>query len=213
MHLVLDYGGVIVEHGDEREQAHRLGVDADTDPYPGWIAYFAFRDGFVQTTAGYVDLLSTLTGASPEACREYAERTWLDPEFPDEHVDVLRELADDHTLTLFSNMARPWVETVLSEHRVLDCFDDLVVSSDIQRSKPHPKGYVECLPECDDPVAFVSDEYNEDLLMGEAFGMTSVWVENDDETPYREPDVRISTLGDLPSVLDPDGHLPVRSDS
>ncbi|WP_121823011.1 HAD family hydrolase [Halostella salina] len=207
MHLVLDYGGVIVEHGDEREQAHVLGVDPETDPYPGWIAYFAFRNGFVQTTAGYVDLLSTLTGASPEACREYVETTWIDPAFPEEHVDVLRELANDHTLVLFSNMARPWIETVLSEHGVLDCFDDLVVSSDLQRPKPHPKGYFECLPENDESVVMVSDEYNEDLMMAEAVGMSSVWVEHDDETPYRDPDARISTFGELPGVLSTNGPL------
>ena len=201
MQLVLDYGGVIVEHGDERDQAHVLGVDPETDPYPGWIAYFAFRDGFVQRTAEYLDLLSTLTGASRAACRTYLETTWLDPEFPEAHVDVLRELAAEHTLVLFGNMARPWIETVLAEHDVLECFDDLVVSSDLRRSKPHPRGYVECLPDGDDPVAFVSDEYNEDLLMGETFGMTSVWLENEAETPYREPDVRISSFGDLPDVL------------
>jgi HAD superfamily hydrolase (TIGR01549 family) len=208
MHLVLDYGGVIVEHGDEREQAHLLGVDPESDPYPGWLAYFAFRDGFVQSTAAYVELLSTLTGASHDACREYLQRTWLDPAFPEEHVEVLRELAADHTLVIFGNMARPWIETVLSEHGVLEYFDDLVVSSDLRRSKPHPRGYVECLPDGDEPVAFVSDEYNEDLLMGETFGMTSVWLENDDETPYREPDVRISTFGDLPDALE-DDELPL----
>ena len=204
MHLVLDYGGVIVEHGDEREQADVLGVDSEADPYPGWIAYFAFRDGFVQQTAGYVDLLSTLTGASREACHEYVERTWLDPVFPAAHVDLLRDLASEHTLVLFGNMARPWIETVLSEQGVLDCFDDLVVSSALRRPKPHPKGYVECLPDGDDPVVMVSDEYNEDLLMGETFGMTSVWVENGEETPYREPDARISAFTDLPEVLDGD---------
>jgi len=205
MHLVLDYGGVIVHHGDERDHADLLGVDPETDPYPGWLAYFAFRDGFLQSTAAYVDLLSTLTGASPEACHEYLERTWLDPEFPEEHVDVLRELAADHTLVLFGNMVRPWLETVLANNGVLECFDDLVVSSDIQRPKPHPRGYVECLPEGDEDVAFVSDEYNEDLLMGETFGMASVWVENDEEMPYREPDVRISSLRELPDVLDEAG--------
>jgi FMN phosphatase YigB (HAD superfamily) len=210
VHLVVDYGGVIVENRDEREQAHVLGVDPGTDPYPGWLAYFAFRDGFIQRTAEYVELLSTLTGASHDACREYLGRTWLDPEFPGEHVDVLRDLAADHTLVLFGNMARPWIETVLSEHGVRECFDDLVVSSDLRRPKPHPKGYLECLPEGEGPVAFVSDEYNEDLLMGETLGMTSVWIENDDETPYREPDVRISTFADLPEVLRTDGPAPVR---
>ncbi|WP_440990901.1 HAD family hydrolase [Haloarchaeobius baliensis] len=206
MHLVLDYGNVIVHHGDEREHAHRLGIDPDTDPYPGWLAYFAFRDGFLQSTAEYVDLLSTLTGASDQACREYLDATWLDPEFPAEHAAVLEALAADHTLVLFGNMVHPWVETVLSEHGVLDCFDELVVSSDIQRPKPHPRGYLECLSEDDEPVAFVSDEYNEDLMMGECLGMTSVWVENDeDETPYREPDVTISSLADLPEILASDG--------
>jgi FMN phosphatase YigB (HAD superfamily) len=208
MHLVVDYGGVVVEHGDMREQAEILGVDSESDRRRVALAYFAFRDGFVQSTAEYIDLLSTLTGASTGACREYLEQRWLDPEFPDEHVDVLRELASEHTLVLFSNMVRPWIETVLSERGVLECFDDLVVSSDLQRSKPHPRGYFECLPEGDEQVAFVSDEYNEDLLMGETLGMMSVWVENDEETPYRKPDVRISTFGDLPDVLDTAGQRP-----
>ena len=201
MHLVIDYGGVVVNNGDEREQAHILGVDPETDPYPGWLAYFAFRDGFIQSTAEYLDLLSTLTEASHEACREYLEKTWLDPELPEEHIDVLRDLASDHMLVLFSNMARPWIETVLSEYGVHECFDKLVVSSDLRRPKPHPKGYIECLPEGDEQVVMVSDEYNEDLLMAETLGMASVWVENDEETPYREPDARISTFGDLPDVL------------
>ena len=65
----------------------------------------------------------------------------------------------------------------------------------------HPDGYVECLPEGDEPVAFVSDEYNDDLLMGETFGMTSVRVQNDEEAPYRESDVRVSTLADVPDVF------------
>jgi len=201
MHLVIDYGGVIVEHGDEREQAHILSIDPKIDPYPGWLAYFALRDGFIQSTAEYIDLLSTLTGASHEACREYLEKTWLDPEVPEGHVDVLQDLASDHTLVLFSNMARPWIETVLSEHGVHECFDKLVVSSDLRRPKPHPKGYFECLPEDDERVVMVSDEYNEDLMMAETLGMVSVWVENEEETPYREPDVRISTFEDLPDVL------------
>ena len=208
MYLVIDYGGVIVEHGDEREQAHILGVDPETDPYPGWLAYFAFRNGFIQSTAEYVDLLSTLTEASHEECREYVEKTWLDPAFPEEHVDVLHDLASDHTLVLFSNMARPWIEIVLSEHGVHECFDDLVVSSDLGRPKPHPKGYFECLPEGDEQAVMVSDEYNEDLLMAETLGMASVWVENDEETPYREPDAQISTFGDLPAVLCTNGRTP-----
>lgn len=38
MRVVLDYGGVIVDHVDEREYADLLGVSPDTYPYPGWLA-------------------------------------------------------------------------------------------------------------------------------------------------------------------------------
>jgi FMN phosphatase YigB (HAD superfamily) len=211
VHLVIDYGGVVVEHGDVHEHLEILGADPETDLDRVALAYFAFRDGFVGSTAEYLDLLSTLTETPREACREYLETRWLDPEFPEEHAEVLRDLASEHTLVLFGNMVRPWIETVLSERGVLECFDDLVVSSDIRRPKPHPRGYFECLPEGDEPVAFVSDEYNEDLMMGEAVGMTSVWVENDDdETPYREPDVRIQSLADLPEVLPVESREPPR---
>jgi FMN phosphatase YigB (HAD superfamily) len=210
VHLVIDYGGVVVEHGDVDELLEVLGVDPETDLDRVALAYFAFRDGFLGSTAEYLDLLSTLTETPRETCREYLETRWLDPDFPEEHADVLRDLASEHTLVLFGNMVRPWVETVLSERGVLECFDDLVVSSDVRRPKPHPRGYFECLPEGDEPVAFVSDEYNEDLVMGEAVGMTSVWVENDDETPYREPDVRIPSLADLPEALPVEDREPLR---
>jgi FMN phosphatase YigB (HAD superfamily) len=55
-------------------------------------------------------------------------------------------------------------------------------------------------------VAFVGDEYDEDHLMDETFGTTSVWARNDGETPYREPEVPGSTLAGVPEVLATDGH-------
>ncbi len=48
----------------------------------------------------------------------------------------------------------------------------------------------------------VSDEFNEDLLMAQCFGMTTVWVENDEEAPYRDPEYTIDGLESLPSVLE-----------
>ena len=50
----------------------------------------------------------------------------------------------------------------------------------------------------DEPVAFVADEYDEDHLMDETFWTTSVWARNDGETPYREPEVPVSTLAGVP---------------
>lgn len=202
MHLVVDYGGVVAHHDDPHEQLERiLGVDPETELRRVALAYFAFRDGFLRTTEEYLDLLSTVTGASRGACREYLDERWLDPELPAAHAAALRTLAADHTLVCFSNGVRPWIETVLADHDVLECFDELVVSSEIRRAKPHPRGYVDCLPEGDERVAMVSDEYDEDLLMAEQFGMTSVWVENDDEPRYGEPDHRAASFAEFPAVV------------
>lgn len=202
MRVVLDYGGVLVDHSDEREFAHLLGVSPDRDPYPGWLAYFLFQAGFLDSEAAYVDLLSTLTGATESECVEYIEHTWLDPHFPPEHEAVLAELAADHSLVLFSNMAAPWVEEVLREHDVWALFDSVLVSSDLERRKPHPRGYRRCVEGVDGDVVMVSDEFNEDLLMARCVGMTTVWVENDWEDPYQQPDYTIDSLDALPPILD-----------
>ena len=201
MRLLLDYGGVLAFHGDERDHADVLGVDPQADPYPGWIAYFAFRDGFVTTEAGYLDLLSTLTGADRAACREYVDRTWRSPEVPETHVAAVEELAGEHELYVHGNMARPWLEAVLEDHGIRDCFAELVVSSDVGRAKPHPRGYLRCLEGVDDErVAMVSDEYDEDLFVADALGIETVWVEGE-EDPVREPDHTVASLVEVPELL------------
>jgi HAD superfamily hydrolase (TIGR01509 family) len=202
MRVVLDYGGVLVHHRDEREFAHLLGVDPERRPYPGWLAYYLFRAGFLQTESAYVDVLSRLTGASESACHRYVERTWLDPTFPEENRAVLREVASDHSLVLFSNMAKPRVEQVLERCGVRSLFDSVLVSSEVGRPKPHPRGYVEAMAGAEGEVVMVSDEYDEDLLMARALGMTTVWLASEDETPVREPDHVVGEFAELPSVLD-----------
>lgn len=203
MRVVLDYGGVVVDHADEREYAHLLGVSPDRDPYPGWLAYYLFRTGFLDTEAQYVDLLSTLTGASEERCIEYVEETWLSPDFPAEHVRVLERIAADHSMVTLSNMVKPWMKSVLRDHGVLDLFDALYVSSDLERPKPHPRGYVRCMEDADGEVVMVSDEFNEDLLMAQCLGITTVYLENeDDEEPLRSPDYTVERFGAVPDVLD-----------
>ena len=202
MRVVFDYGGVLVEHVDEREYAHILGISPDRDPYPGWLAYALFRAGFLDEQRQYLDLLATLTGASIEACAEYVEHTWLDPHVRPEAPQVLNELSADHSLVLFSNMAKPWVETALRDHDLLAAFDSLVVSSEIERPKPHPRGYRRCTEDTNDPVVMLSDEFDEDLLVAECFGMTTVWLEQPDDPLYGSPEYAIGGLEALPGVLE-----------
>ena len=202
MRVVLDYGGVLVDHKAEREYAHLLGISPSQEPYPGWLAYYLFRAGFLHSEEQYVELLSTLTGATEEKCHEYIDRTWLDPHFPEENKEILAELASQHSLVLFSNMAKPWLETVLRRHEVRNLFDSLFVSSELKRPKPHPRGYHLCTKGVDSEIVMVSDEFNEDLLMAHCFGMTTIWVENDEEDPHQEPDYTIDGLKSLRSVLE-----------
>ena len=202
MRVVLDYGGVLVDHIDERECAHLLGVSPDQDPYPGWLAYYLFRAGFLDSEEQYVDLLSTLTGATEAECAEYLDRTWLDPHFPEENREILAELGARHSLVLFGNMVKPWIETVLRRYEVRDVFDSLFVSSELERPKPHPRGYQLCTDGVEDEIVMVSDEFNEDLLMAHCFGMTTIWVENDEEVPHQTPDYTIDGLTSLPAVLE-----------
>lgn len=98
-------------------------------------------------------------------------------------------------------MAKPWVEKVLQRHKVRDVFDSLFVSSELKRPKPHPRGYDLCMEGVDGEIVMVSDEFNEDLLMARCFGMTTIWVKNDEEVPHQEPDHTIDGFESLPSVL------------
>lgn len=200
MRVLLDYGGVLVDHRDERERADVLGADPAADPYPGWIAYFAFTAGLVDE-AGYLDLLGRLTGADRAACREYVAQTWLDPSFPADRRRALADLAAEHEVVLHSNMGAPWVRLVLDDYGVRDCFADLVVSSEVGRRKPHPAGYRRALGDADPAdAAMVSDEADEDLAMADWFGLRTVLVGADPDAGY-EPDRRADEFTAVPSLL------------
>lgn len=203
MCVLLDYGGVLAFHGDERDHVDIPGVDPTADPYPSWVAYFAFRDGFVTTEAGYLYRLSTLAGANRAACREYVARTWRSLEVPESHVAAVEAFAEEHERYVHDNMALPWIEAALEEHGLRDCFTELVGTSDGGRSKPHPRGYQRCLDGLDDPerVVMVSDEYDEDPFVAAALGIETVWVEQADENPIREPDYTVESLVGVPELL------------
>jgi len=48
----------------------------------------------------------------------------------------------------------------------------------------------------------LSDEFDEDLLMAECFGMTTVWLEQADDPLYGSPEYTIGGLEALPRVLE-----------
>jgi len=198
MRIVLDYGGTIVDRIDDYEYSHSLGDGVVS--HPGFVAYSAFERGIVETEEEYIRVLSALSGETEKDCRAYLEERKKATSLPDERERVLHELAEDHSLALFTDQVRVWIDEVLEHFGVADLFDDTVVSSDLGRVKPYPEGYARLTDGYDD-VMMVGDEINTDLLMAEYFGMETVWIENDDETVYAEPDHRVDDLTEVPDLL------------
>jgi len=85
---------------------------------------------------------------------------------------------------------------------VRDLFDWPFVSSELERPKPHPRGYRLRTEGADGEIVTVSDEFDEDLLTAHCFGTTTVRVENDGKAPCRDPEYTIDGLRALGSVLE-----------
>jgi len=198
MRIVLDYGGTVVDRIDDYEYSRQLG-DGVVE-HPAFVAYSAFENGIIETEDEYIRALSALSGDSPEDCRAYLEERKRATTLPEERERVLRELADEHSLALFTDQVRVWIDEVLERFGVADLFDDTVVSSEIGRTKPFPEGYARLSDGYDD-VMMVGDEINTDLVMADYFSMETVWVENGEETVYSEPDHRVDDLTEVPDLL------------
>lgn len=198
MRIVLDYGGTVVDSVDDTDYAEALGEGAVR--YPAYVAYRAFEVGIIETEDEFVRALSALSGEPEDTCRAYLEDRKLAVTMPEKRKEALRRLADEHSLVLFTDQVRVWIEETLERLGIASLFDDLVVSSDLGLTKPHPEGYA-VVSDGHDDVAMVSDELNDDLLMADYFDMETVWVENGHETVYFEPDHRVEDLSEVPEIL------------
>jgi len=199
MRIILDYGGTVVDTVDEYEYSSGID-DGGVIENPSYVAYKSFSLGILSTEDEYLSALSTLSNSSLEECRAYLEERKRATTLPEDRERLLRELADEHSLALFTDQVRPWIDEELERLGVADIFDEVVVSSDLGYEKPHPEGYA-TLSEGHDDAVMVSDEANDDLLMADYFGMETVWIENDYETVYFEPDHRIDDLSEVGEVL------------
>ncbi|MFW5929161.1 MAG: HAD family hydrolase [Halobacteriota archaeon] len=198
MRVVLDYGGTVVDAVDDSR--YRV-TDDPAVRQPEYVAYKAYSLGIIQNEDEYVDVLRRLADVTEDDCHSYLERRKNAVELPRERETALREIDRDHSLALFTDQVEPWIHETLERFGVDDLFDDVVVSSALGREKPHPEGYARLRDGYDD-VLMVSDELNDDLLMADYFDMTTVWIPNDHETVYREPDYSIDDLAELPGLLD-----------
>ena len=200
MRIVLDYGGTVVDRVDDGEYSTFLGEGAVSSP--AHVAYRAFEAGVIETEDEYIRALSALSGIPEDDCAAYLEERKRAVRLPEDRREAIRRLAEDHSLVIFTDQVRVWVDEMLEYLGIASLFDGVVASSDLRRTKPHPKGYAAVSEGYDEgEVAMVSDELNDDLLMADYFGMETVWIENGHETVYAEPDHRVEDLAEVPEVL------------
>lgn len=128
--------------------------------------------------------------------------------FPDtrETLAVLRERG--YRLGLLSNTwwAADWHNADLAAHGLAGMLDELVYTSDLPHSKPHPSVFHEVAsrlgiapPAC----VMIGDRQIDDVEGARAIGMRAIWRRNDSGFPTSDvtPDATVDALAELPSLL------------
>ena len=159
------------------EKAHWKRVDPDD-------ALLATMDGYAKAVAGW----STV--------------------FPDSR-DTLRVLKDrGYRLGLLSNTwwAAEWHNADIAAHGLADLLDEIVYTSDLPHSKPHPSVFREIGGRLGVELAacvMIGDRQIDDVAGAKATGMRGVWRRNDSGFPLSDvtPDAIVDKVSELPPLL------------
>jgi putative hydrolase of the HAD superfamily len=128
--------------------------------------------------------------------------------FPDTR-DTLATLRErGYHLGLLSNTwwAAEWHNADLAAHGLGDLLDELVYTSDLECSKPHPSVFREIASRLGVPpesCVMIGDRQIDDVSGARAVGMRGVWRRNDSGFPTSDvvPDAIVETLAELPALL------------
>ena len=128
--------------------------------------------------------------------------------FPDtrETLVLLRERG--YRLGLLSNTwwAAEWHNADLAAHGLSGLLDELIYTSDLPHSKPHPSVFAEIARRLDVPAAecaMIGDRQIDDVSGAKAAGMRGIWRRNDAGFPTSgvTPDAIVDQLSELPDLL------------
>jgi putative hydrolase of the HAD superfamily len=113
-----------------------------------------------------------------------------------------------YRLGLLSNTwwAAAWHNADLATHGLADLLDELVYTSDLERSKPHPSVFREIasrLGVAPEACVMIGDRQVDDVSGAHAIGMRAIWRRNDSGFPTSDvaPDAVVETLAELPGLL------------
>jgi putative hydrolase of the HAD superfamily len=160
-------------------------------------------DGFRRLGAAVADrvLLAALDGYAR------AVAGWCSV-YPDarETLATLRERG--YRLGLLSNTwwAAEWHNADLAAHGLSGLLDELVYTSDLPHSKPHPSVFREIaarLGLVPEECVMIGDRQIDDVSGARAVGMRGIWRRNDSGFPTSDisPDAVVDALAELPELL------------
>jgi putative hydrolase of the HAD superfamily len=182
------------------EKAHWERVDRDhwSGPPTGVVS-----EGFRQLGADIDDraLLTALDGYAR------AVAGWCTV-FADTRDTLLLLRARGYRLGLLSNTwwAAEWHNADLAAHGLAGLLDELVYTSDLACSKPHPSVFREVaarLGVAPEACVMIGDRQIDDVSGARAVGMRAVWRRNDSGFPTSDvaPDAIVDALAELPGLL------------
>jgi HAD superfamily hydrolase (TIGR01509 family) len=160
------------------EGFRRLGASVDER------ALLAALDGYARAVAGW--------------CTVFVDTR--------ETLATLRERG--YRLGLLSNTwwAAEWHNADLAAHGLADLLDELVYTSDLESSKPHPSVFSEIasrLGVAPEACVMIGDRQIDDVSGARAVGMRAIWRRNDSGFPTSDvaPDAVVDALAELPGLL------------
>ena len=128
--------------------------------------------------------------------------------YPDSRETLVTLRERGYRLGLLSNTwwAAAWHNADIAAHGLADLLDELVYTSDLAHSKPHPSVFAEIsrrLGVAPAECVMIGDRQIDDVSGGKATGMRGVWRRNDSGFPASEvgPDAIVDRLAEVPPLL------------
>jgi len=164
---------------------------------------------------GVQEMLRALNAELPQEnfdrVRHYFEEAYQDPQPLDGALQAVQQLAKKYSLALISDTA--WtpgrvLREIFARYEILDCFQVLVFSGEIGKTKPHSQMFqlaleglgvqpLECL--------HIGDLQHTDIAGAKAAGMRAAWVHRPvyagNQQPNYEPEVTVASVGEVAEKL------------
>ncbi|MBL4775626.1 MAG: HAD-IA family hydrolase [Mariprofundus sp.] len=123
--------------------------------------------------------------------------------FDDDMPDVIDALSKKYALSILSNLARDWGETLIDKFQFEQTFSPIIISGAVACEKPHKRIYEILIEQSQLPaeqILFIDDRL-ENLATAHALGMTTVHYQREADSCDYQADYCITKLGDLLNVL------------